>query len=545
MNRYLILFTLVCASAMGQQMREGTIVDQETRQPVPFASIGIVGTSKGTSSNLNGQFSLAITGTVEIKITCVGYESKTISSDSNLENILLKPKVTELDNLIIYKNTVNPRKVVRKAFAAISENYDQKDFMQKFFYRHYCKDDEVYGRLIESSLDVWKYNGYRTQRKDGGEKEEIRVTQLRRSLDNTLAAQGHTPISIKSILQADLVGYQAREKSLHVNMFEEVSDLKVDFENYNFTFGGATTYDGQEVYIIMYASAVDSLLTTSGYQDAPTESGSLYITTDSYAIVKAEDVKKDGINTFHSIAYYKKHDGKYYPYHLVRQGESNFPDKTSHAFNIELMSVEIQHGVEWKFTGKEPTKEELLKIPFDSVFWSRSAVLKTTPLEEEIIRDLGGGRSLNEQFLRYQQYHWCTTNGGEKGDEKFNVFKTYNKNKHIIYLGFWESNCGLCLKELEQVKRLQKLYRKYISVVLISLDKDEERWQQMMAKYNLFSDGIVNYRIAESSPLVKEFKLKQLPSYALYAKPGVMYDAHAKHPTDPGLEGDFKLLIEK
>ena len=546
MIRWCIFFLMFSSTAFCQQLLEGSIVDKETGKPVPFASVGIVGTSKGTSSNLNGQFSISVSEPVLLQITCIGYESRKVYSIEGISHIELRPMAITLDNIVIFDKPINAKKIVKKAFANIPKNYTNQPFLQNFFYRHYCKDDGAYGRLIEASVDVWKNKGYKVQQKSAGENEEIRITQLRRSLDMTEMAQGHEPISVGNILQADLVGYQETEKSEHMSFYADVSNLKIDLESYSFTFEGITYYDGQEVYEIKYVYKTDSVLTTSGkYRIRAQANGSLFITTDSYAFIKTEDEKSYGGNTIRTLAFYRRYKGEYYPYHFILDGESNNADNSTHTFHIELMSVEIKKSKENQFTGRLPNREELLSIPYDSVFWTSNTVLKTTPLEDDIIRDLGGGTSLNKQFYRYQQYEMNVRDGGVNGEEKFNWLKEDSKGNRILYLIFWSGNLRLYLTELELAKRLHQQYHNKISFVFLSVDDDEMQWQQMVKQYNFYTDGIINYRIGSNSKLEKSFKLNGIPTFILVSRNGEVFDSNAKLPSDPLLQDDFKFLIEQ
>jgi len=546
MVKWGIIFLLFGPVSFCQQLIEGKIVDAETGEPVPFASIGIIGTSKGTSSNLNGQFTLPVSGSVSLKITCVGYQTKELSGKENIQLIKLTASDIQLNQIVILSKAVNPKKIVHKAFSSVTRNYINQPFLQKFFYRHYCKDDTVYGRLTEAFVDVWKQDGYRSVQKSAGDKEQIRVTQIRRSLDNTVMKQGHDPISIGNVLQADLVGYQTAHRSQHISFYTDVSNLKTDLENYSFTFEGITTYDGEDVYEINYSYKKDSVLTTSGkYLDLTQISGTLYITMHSHAIVKAEELKQYGPNYVRTSTYYRKFNHRYYPYQLRREGENQHTDKTTHSFHIDLMSVETRTDVTEKFTGREPGREELLKIPYDSVFWNNNAILKTTPLELEIIRDLGQGNSLDKQFYLYRQYEMNVSDGGRNGVEKFNWFKTDSKNKRILYLFFWEGDCKPYLVDVELAKRLHNNYRGQITFVFLSLEADEERWQQTLSKYNLTSDGIINYRIGTNSEIQKSFMVKDTPAFILISRNGEVFDNHAKHPSNPLLEEDFKTLMKK
>ncbi len=543
--RCVFILLAFSSTAFCQQIIEGTIIDRYSREPVPFASIGVIGTSKGTSSNINGQFSLAVSGQVSLKISCIGYESLVIQSATDVKLISLKPVATELSEVYVFNKPVNPKKVVRNAFARIQANYIDKPFLQKFFYRHYCKDDSVYGRLIEASVDVWKDDGYKAMQVSAGDKEQIRVTQLRRSLDKTVVAQGHEPIEVGNILQVDVAGYQAAQRSEHLSFFHNVSNLKADFEDYTFTFNGITKYDGFEVYEIDYTYKKDSSLTTSGgYVDLPTAVGSLFIATDTYAFIKTEEIKISGRDSLRSTAYYRKYNGKYYPYHLVQKGSSHLSDKSTHSFRIDLMSVELRMDKKEKFTGHEPDKEELLNVPYDSVYWKNSTILKTTPLEDGIIRDLGGGASLNSQFYLYQQYEINLKEGGKDGEKKFNWFREYSKGKRILYLVFWSGNLQPYLVEMELAKRLNKLYQNKIAFVFLSLEDDESTWQQTVSRYSLFTNGTINYRIGSKSEVARSYSVKEIPSFVLLSRDGEVFELNAKRPSDPLLQKDFEQLLQ-
>src|SRR5262249_38524727 len=162
------------------------------------------------------------------RITSVGYESQTVNSPQQVLLVRLKPSTTQLNQVVVFSKNMDPRRIVEKAFANISRNYIDRSFEEKFFYRHYCKDDSVYVRLIEAFVAVWKHKVYRRVATLRGDDEDLGVTQLSGSLDNTVMAQAHEPIAIGNILQADVVGYQTREKSHHISFYTDVSDLSTD-----------------------------------------------------------------------------------------------------------------------------------------------------------------------------------------------------------------------------------------------------------------------------------------------------------------------------
>src|SRR6187431_2940287 len=136
MIRFLFLFLTISSTAFCQKLVEGTVVDDETGNPVPFASIGIAGTSKGTSSNLNGQFSISITEPISLIVTCIGYETQRVKSIEGAAVIRLRPMATQLDPIVVSNRPIDANRIIHKAFRSIHENYNVQPFMQKFFYRH-------------------------------------------------------------------------------------------------------------------------------------------------------------------------------------------------------------------------------------------------------------------------------------------------------------------------------------------------------------------------------------------------------------------------
>ncbi len=545
MIRLLTGLLLICSLASAQnKIVEGRIVDKDSDQPVPFASIGVIGTSKGTSSNLNGQFSVAVPDNFSLRISCLGYETLEVTNLSLDDYVLikLKPSATQLKEIVVFNRQVNPKRLVQKAFASIDKNYNTNPFVQKFFYRHYCKDDSVYGRLIEASVDIWRRKGYKSKQPEAGIQDEIRVTQLRRSFDKTLSSQGHVPIAVKSILQADIAGYQESSPSEHLSFHSEVSHLQSNLEKYTFSFEGLTYYDGKEVYEVAYALKPDSVPTTTGFMKMPGNKGSLFITTDRYVFVKSIDVKFWDLDTVKTTSYYTPYNGKYYPYHLVRDGKTVGRDKSTHWFHVELMASEILVNDYEQFYGKEPSKFELLKIPYDSVFWTNNTTLKTTPLEDEIILDLGGGASLSDQFKRYHAYEMNKLESSN-ADDRFKWYKEESQGKRILYITFWNSECKPCIQDFEAQKRLIKRYKDQVGFVLLSLDDDEKVWRKLIERYNLSIEGFTHYRIGKGSTISSHYQLKEIPFYILIDKKGNDYQVNARHPHDPHLVQDLDLLI--
>ena len=78
----LILFTGVMLYAQ-QAALQGTVIDQDTKEPIPFANIVVENKGSqvgGTSSDFDGNYSIKPLppGKVDVKATFVGYKTKLI-----------------------------------------------------------------------------------------------------------------------------------------------------------------------------------------------------------------------------------------------------------------------------------------------------------------------------------------------------------------------------------------------------------------------------------------------------------------------------------
>jgi len=96
----------------------GTVRDQENKQPLAFATIGLKGLSFGTISNSQGEFTLRIPKYLIdsiIVVSYLGYMSKEIlvASFKDQAIIELTPHIIQLDALVI--RPLSPTDYIKKA----------------------------------------------------------------------------------------------------------------------------------------------------------------------------------------------------------------------------------------------------------------------------------------------------------------------------------------------------------------------------------------------------------------------------------------------
>mgnify|MGYP000645706258 CR=1 FL=1 len=99
-----IVFLCFCGLTFSQTTITGTVVDDVSQQPIPSANIIITGTSVGTATDFDGNFSLTTDQNppFTIQISSVGFASKDVEVTTNKQiiNVVLN-EGTALDEVVI------------------------------------------------------------------------------------------------------------------------------------------------------------------------------------------------------------------------------------------------------------------------------------------------------------------------------------------------------------------------------------------------------------------------------------------------------------
>ncbi len=125
MKFFVALFTLIAFSLAGlaQQVTISGTVTGENNKPVPFASVVVKGSSRGTSANSEGHYNLTIAaGSYQLLYRAIGYKqaSRTVEANANrVINISLTAEAYQLNGVVISTGGEDPaygiiRKAIRK-----------------------------------------------------------------------------------------------------------------------------------------------------------------------------------------------------------------------------------------------------------------------------------------------------------------------------------------------------------------------------------------------------------------------------------------------
>ena len=115
------LLFLLGSSAFAQRTISGTVVDN-IGEPVPFATVGVVGTTIGTTTDFDGNFSLTVPAdAARIQISFMGFESRIVELGTAVTfNVVLESQMTQLDEVVVIGFGTTTRRNLTASVVSVS-----------------------------------------------------------------------------------------------------------------------------------------------------------------------------------------------------------------------------------------------------------------------------------------------------------------------------------------------------------------------------------------------------------------------------------------
>ncbi len=126
---YVILFVLsLSISLSAQQQVRGIVIDTDTKEAMPFVNIAVVGSTYGTVSNQNGEFTLnleRIGQNDSIAFYYIGYKTFTTIISKLIDGMIIKikEKPVKIRTIAIIANPYSPKELIQKALERREANY--------------------------------------------------------------------------------------------------------------------------------------------------------------------------------------------------------------------------------------------------------------------------------------------------------------------------------------------------------------------------------------------------------------------------------------
>jgi len=494
----------------------GRVLDSETQAAVAYASISLQNSYNGTVTDEEGRFQILLpsNGLKHLKISALGYETLTLQANEVSDTILLKPASYKLQEVIVQTASLEARDIVKKAFAAIPKNYHKSPILLETFYRHYCQDDSLYGRIIEATIDIYKKRGYGKRETYEANKDLIRVNELRRSLDNTrFIKTAHAAMALDLLQQSDIVALKEKPRSESKELgllLDHQNFANPENKSFEFTLNGNTTLDDEEVYEVHfnYSSKPD----TKGLNEV-TYNGRFFIATEDYAILRFESQAGSTTSNFNQRVSYKKFGNKYALFHSLHKSWNVSRDNKAHRVHAELMVTNLKQEKQKGFNRTEVDREYLATIPYRQAFWENYPLIKSNPVPDSVAHALQTELSLEQQYKDVEQYETRFTNETKKDEQT--LLKLIEDNKGILVIDLWAAWCSPCIQEYTLSEHNRKtLKEKGVQFLMVSVDTDLTRWRNTIELYDMVQEQ--HLKIGPNAKFLRPLNMEGVPRYLVY-----------------------------
>lgn len=376
-----LLFILCPALALAQVIAGirilGSVKDAKTNMAIPYASVGVSGSSTGTVTNTEGLFTLYVPVGLQqgmLMISCMGYETQKfpVSPYANNANLQVQLKASSRNLKAVTVTTESAAQIVAHAYRNIVKNYPLSNTLYTGFYRESNiqsrQNTDTAGNYNYAVEAVVKMNkpSYRKPDPEG----DIKLEQARKSVlmqqDSFIKWYGgvHLP------LRADVV----KKRADYIDPAHQ--------KKYVYHLDGFTTYLDEPVFVISFKPGSKSL-----------NGGVIYITTESYAIVKVTTswIAPPNIRSINLIKGYSRNleinyrpiGNKWYLQSLFVQNTGS-ERRVDNQFKIkaEYITTRIDTNQHQDFDYAD--KVQLLEVlsarqtPYDPNFWKDYNILAET-----------------------------------------------------------------------------------------------------------------------------------------------------------------------
>lgn len=392
MKKILLLLVLTLGNDLFCQTHtlSGLVLDAESLQPLPSATIRILGTSKGTVTNSSGQFRLSFQqGIVSIAASYLGYQSDTITVDLNENRFYgfkLYPNAIQLAGITITDE--DPAyEIIRRAIESKKKWMKElQTFEGKAFNRLQIRTDSSIAAITEAfSTLYWN--------KDDSLREVI--TQQKQT--------GNIPKTFQSSRVGNILNFN--DDKIRQNGYTFVGPTAPNaFEYYDYKLLSTRKMDDFEIYEI-------ELIPVS--KVTPLFKGKISIAERSYAVMDVDVRPNEALTQL----FIDTKDSRYKQTFRLFENKFWLPAnyRFDGTFKISVMGFSFpSFGIErdvvvYDYTINPIFADTILLLKkftidssattYDSAFWHQNDVLPLTEEQDSAYQSLDSTQTLDKKFV--------------------------------------------------------------------------------------------------------------------------------------------------
>ncbi|MBL6448714.1 carboxypeptidase-like regulatory domain-containing protein [Fulvivirga sp. 29W222] len=374
-----------------------TVINSETNEPVPYATVSFPEQQYGFSTNASGQFQLQVNPTMlkrKVVISSIGFESfeSTLGdlAKTKSDSISLHPKVTVLKEILVKAKAETPQDIIRRAEKKLKTFLRQNPYYLYAFYKEEIKKNNAYVGYTEA-YGIFHISGYHPAYNRKNTLFSYDLAQWKNIRRSKYQISSECNDTVPRLLEVDKL-IKAKSEYLYNGPFSKLRD------QFRFTIDSLTSYNNEDVFIISFTPAQ---LEDISYR------GNAYIKADDYALLKLEIWEESAERLFYSNCSienvsahfnltYVKVGEKYYLNNI--RLTSNY-GSTPIEEHIEISGGEFRDSNVTKFNEeqrliiyKEMTNPDIV---YTSEFWAQH----DRPIPSDVNDDLSTDAPLPRQFF--------------------------------------------------------------------------------------------------------------------------------------------------
>jgi len=392
----LVLYFLPAAAQ--KTTLQGRVLDQDDRGPLPFASVFIKNRPVSTVTNLQGEFDFHFPSEYRneiLVISMLGYENfeAPIWSllDGTVRTILMKKSTQVLDEVVVV-DSLKAAEVFRLALERIEQNYPMQPFMLDGFYRDVKKVGGTHIALLEAAVKIYDEN-YKEPRNKSKLRERVKLVEVRKSLGYE---SRFTPYFGQHNLLEDLL--------LHNDVRYHQFDMEDAFFEHT-KREKDSYYNGRKIFVISYAREffLKVFVDKEDYSIIHIE---FEISNTGEDLAKRKNLVSKYIR-YHKVIDFRKVEGKMFLNYLRVTTHERWYEATTQQLKFEteliqdLLINEVHANTSLRVGSTERMRNYGLQYqdyPYNKEFWNNYNVIKETPLDKKILKDLEKVAPLEKQF---------------------------------------------------------------------------------------------------------------------------------------------------
>lgn len=386
------LLLLACAAPLALHAQSivlaGRVLDEQQR-PVPYASVGTKDGQQGTATNEAGEFSLRVPSMPQqLEVLSIGYTAASlpVSSAAAPVTIVLKGSAVALPEVRVRNPEALARELVQRTYAKLLRHQRQV-YYGKAFYRQKTRQNGSYREFFDAFYDV-KFNNRHIE---GWDLAESRYA---------VVPGGYTFTNFSSLIRVVLPTFNPRRGS-----GERLQPPLGPYSlaQFYFTLREIQTDQGRELAVISFEPKLIAP------QDTP--SGTLYIDVQTATLRRREMVfsLRNRLSLIADPDGHVVHDefrvvSDYAP---VADSLTRLASTRADAALVLQASNGRQDSIHisgqfffYQYTPRLPGHaytdvgrhnkdlQQVMAQPYNRTFWIQNSVVKDSPLEEKLIRDL-------------------------------------------------------------------------------------------------------------------------------------------------------------